>query len=253
MSKSPAFQFYPLDFMGDINVKLMPLHVRGAYMMLLCHEWIEGGLPDDDNALSILSELGVQWEEHKEKILKCFQKKRGFFVHPRLEFERKKQKENRDRKKEAGKTGAKVRWGRENQEIAGAIVLPCDCHDSANAIAIAKDSSSSSSSTSVKEHSNQEEDYSQIPPTVISEIEELCREATGGFFPQCLDAAIERGNDAILGALDQACQLRKDKGKPVGWGFIKWALDALPTGYERKPAGRKMTEQEIWDEGPDDF
>jgi hypothetical protein len=34
--KSPAFQFYPKDFLTDENVRVMSLQERGAYITLLC-------------------------------------------------------------------------------------------------------------------------------------------------------------------------------------------------------------------------
>ena len=38
-NKSPAFQFFPKDFLSDINVVLMSNQARGCYITLISHEW----------------------------------------------------------------------------------------------------------------------------------------------------------------------------------------------------------------------
>lgn len=60
-SQSPAFQFYPKDFLTDIKVVLMPPAVRGMYVTLLCHDWLQDGLPED--AIWILCASGMTQEE----------------------------------------------------------------------------------------------------------------------------------------------------------------------------------------------
>ena len=47
VNKSPAFQFYPKDFISDLNVQMMTMEERGVYITLLCSAWIEGQVPDD--------------------------------------------------------------------------------------------------------------------------------------------------------------------------------------------------------------
>ena len=139
-NKSPAFQFYPKDYLSDINVQIMSLSERGAYMSLLCHEWLEGGLPNDDDMLSILSGLGKEWfGKSGEKIKKCFTIKSGNFINPRLEKERKNQKDRRKKRSDAGKKGNKTRWGKDSN----GIVKGSQCDNNA----IAKDRSTTTSST----------------------------------------------------------------------------------------------------------
>jgi uncharacterized protein YdaU (DUF1376 family) len=48
----PAFQFYPADFLADSAVVMMSMEERGVYITLLCHQWIERGIPDDLDRLS---------------------------------------------------------------------------------------------------------------------------------------------------------------------------------------------------------
>jgi|SRR5262245_23766933 len=52
--KSPAFQFYPRDFLTDVHVVAMSNAERGMYMTLLCHCWLEGSLPADPRVLAKL-------------------------------------------------------------------------------------------------------------------------------------------------------------------------------------------------------
>lgn len=45
MMKPPAFQFYPDDFIAG-TIGMSPSE-RGAYITLLCHQWLHGWKPDD--------------------------------------------------------------------------------------------------------------------------------------------------------------------------------------------------------------
>ena len=124
MRGSPAFQTYPQEFLSDLNVKMMSTEAVGAYWLLICHEWIECGLPDDDEVLAVLSGMGDRWPEVKDQVRKCFvnrcstgvhecstgvQKRGSLIVHPRLEKERKKQEEYRKQKSAAGRASGNAR------------------------------------------------------------------------------------------------------------------------------------------------
>ena len=172
-NKSPAFQFYPKDYLSDINVQVMSLSERGAYMNLLCHEWLEGGLPDDDGMLSILSGLGKEWfGKSGEKIKKCFTVKSGKFINPRLEKERKNQKDRRRKRSDAGKKGNKARWGKDSESV----VKGSQCDNNA----IAKDRSTptptpTSTSTSTKKKKKKKDVWilpEGIKPEVWQEYED---------------------------------------------------------------------------------
>ncbi len=93
--KSPAFQFYPKDWLSDSNVIAMPPHVEGCYVRLMCMCWIEGSIPVD---FYHLLKGGTQLLESEFELLKkCFRKhpkNNELLIHPRLEKERKKQKYN---------------------------------------------------------------------------------------------------------------------------------------------------------------
>ena len=57
VSKSPAFQFYPKDWLSSQRVAAMSSAQKGVYIDLLCHAWLadDCGLPDDDKVLLRLS------------------------------------------------------------------------------------------------------------------------------------------------------------------------------------------------------
>ena len=109
--KSPAFQFYPKDFLTDQNVLVMSLAERGAYITLLCLCWSDGSLPADVSKLARLiglvpSALKKLWPA----IEICFRPHpldQDRLIHPRLERERAKQETHRLLKVNAGKKGGR--------------------------------------------------------------------------------------------------------------------------------------------------
>ncbi len=166
MTKSPpAFQFYPKDFLADANVQAMSGAARGAYIMLLCHCWIEGSLPDENKELARLSGDARNWGKVRNSVMKCFDRvpvnnSRGYknepqnnsrghngkghkraqighasgthyWTHGRLDRERQKQEQFKALQSVKGKRGAKKRWGKDSRGHLPAI-----------AQAIPKDSSS---------------------------------------------------------------------------------------------------------------
>lgn len=115
MHKSPAFQFYPADFLSDENVALMSLAGRGAYITLLCYCWREGSIPSDIDRLARLcgtdsSAMAQLWGE----LSPCFEiaiNEPSRLIHSRLETERIKQAAHSAERQESGKKGALKRWG----------------------------------------------------------------------------------------------------------------------------------------------
>lgn len=112
MAKSPAFQFYPGDWLSSTDVSLMSPAEEGAYIRLLCHAWqqVDCGLPDDDETLSILSRLGDNWNgRSSQRVRAKFVSREGRLFNERLLQERGKQDEWRRKSAEAGKASAKKR------------------------------------------------------------------------------------------------------------------------------------------------
>ncbi len=136
-NKSPAFQFYPADFLSDSKVILMSNEAVGCYIKLICHGWLEGSIPSDTEGIAKLcfchsEKMATLWEEIKPCYI-THPKDPTKLIHPRLEKERKKQDKNRKDRVSAGKKGAKVRWEPDSK---------------AKDLPLAKNSSSSSTSTS---------------------------------------------------------------------------------------------------------
>jgi uncharacterized protein YdaU (DUF1376 family) len=182
-NRSPAFQFYPKDFLSDEKQISMSLAAVGIYMRLICHCWNEGSLPADPAVLARLSGATKrQIAELWPSISPCFKTSEdGRLVHPRLEREREKQATFRQRQSDR----ATARWdmdrklkdARESDATAmprhklGIIpALPDE------KLAYAKPpqcSSSSSSSASVEQR--------QIPPPANMSVSQDIQERAGRF------------------------------------------------------------------------
>lgn len=115
--KSPAFQFYPRDFLADARVAVMSCCEVGAYIRLICYCWLEGSLPTDKTKLAKLAgcteeEFGTYWDTLKP----CFtlNEDRKSYEHKRLMEERQKQIARREQASEAAKT----RWDKSRKATA---------------------------------------------------------------------------------------------------------------------------------------
>lgn len=159
--KSPAFQFYPNDFLSDPNVIVMSLQERGAYITLICLCWANP-LPSNINRLARLCGVPVATFRKLWPALEvCFRPhptEPDLLIHPRLERERAKQLAFRSEKSEAGKRGAAKRW----QKDGTAIAQPSSKNGTAIDLPMANDSSSSSSS----DFNLQSSGFSQKPAVV---------------------------------------------------------------------------------------
>lgn len=107
---SPAFQFYPKDFLTSPKVMNMTATERGIYITLLCVCWLEGGLPDDVKQLAGFARVPFKqfariWPHNLQG---CFVLARnGLLVNERLDKERRKQLEYRRRQSDYGKKGGR--------------------------------------------------------------------------------------------------------------------------------------------------
>lgn len=100
MKASPAFQFYPADFL--LGTATMTVEEVGAYIRLLCVQWSQGGLPADDARLAMIAQCNVgAIASVKVKFRKCPD---GRLRNDRLEKVRASQDEYRRKQSEnAGK------------------------------------------------------------------------------------------------------------------------------------------------------
>ena len=143
--RSPAFQFYPAEFLADANVVMMSNRELGCYIKLMCFCWREGSIPSDVSKLAKLcGEDGSAMADLWIAIGSCFDSAindPSKLVHHRLEKERQKQEEHRKERAESGLKGAKSRWNNHLKKDSSA-------NGSAIEQPMANDGSSSSSSSS---------------------------------------------------------------------------------------------------------
>lgn len=83
----PWFKFYPKDWLTSEKVMSMTPEQRGAYIQLLAHHSINGGLPTDESLLAILSGLDNRWETVGAVVMKCFQEMNGRLINKKLQHE----------------------------------------------------------------------------------------------------------------------------------------------------------------------
>lgn len=109
--KSPAFQFYPQDYLSSARVAEMTLEEEGAYIRLLCYCWTTGSIPADPERCARLVGKGCSTDV-------AISVQRSFNVcstdvqrmtHDRIEKEREKQVLRRAQTSEAGKKSALAR------------------------------------------------------------------------------------------------------------------------------------------------
>ena len=165
MSKSPAFQFYPADYLSDANTVVFTAEQDGHYLRLLCFCWLEGSIPSDPEEIQkLLKGSSRVVEQTLNPVLNCFQldKKSGRLVHLRLLKEKKKQSDWRKKCAKGGKASGESRRG--PSEVPGylkgssrVVEQPLNTMFSS--------SSSSSSSISNKKHisENFEKEWKEYP------------------------------------------------------------------------------------------
>lgn len=106
---SPAFQFYPKDFLASRKVDRMSMTERGIYITLLARCWDEDGLPTDLGELATMARMKrSQFERlwNGSAVRLCFTERGGKLYNERLDRERKVQVEFRRKQKEK----ADKRW-----------------------------------------------------------------------------------------------------------------------------------------------
>lgn len=118
--KSPAFQRYPKDYLGDELVMRMTLEEEGAYNRLMDFAWLEGSIPADMRGLAALcknvslKKMTAIWETIGCKFA-AHPDLPGRLIHKRLERERDKQKVWSEKSREGGKRSAEKRWGTKDE------------------------------------------------------------------------------------------------------------------------------------------
>lgn len=116
--KSPAFRFYPTDYLGSQRVRLMTLEEEGAYINLLCSCWQHGSIPADPVLAARLVGKGCSTTV-ATTVLTMFTPatEPGRLTHDRLEAEREKQAIWSKKSAAGGRKSAELRKG-------GSTVVP---------------------------------------------------------------------------------------------------------------------------------
>ena len=109
MSKSPAFQFYPSDFLSG-TVAMFSLEETGLYSVLLAFDWSLNGLPKDVEKLARLTRTSRRkFRALWTNVSACFVERDGRYFNPRLELERSRQAEWREKSAKGGRAnGSRV-------------------------------------------------------------------------------------------------------------------------------------------------
>lgn len=101
-SNSPAFQFYPRDFITGTTH--MTASEVGAYIRLLCHQWEHGFVPE--NETRILRIAGCKKQE-LPLVLEKFVKTESGLINIRLDKSRETLVQYREKQKENGRKGGR--------------------------------------------------------------------------------------------------------------------------------------------------
>ena len=151
-TKSPAFQFYPADYLSDSNTIAFTAEQDGHYLRLLCLCWLEGSIPIDPRPL--LKGGETISDDCLNPILRCFRinRKKTALVHPRLDAERCKQIAWREKSSAGGKASALKKRTLSGGNGASRVVTP-----KGNSSSL---SSSSSSSSNLKSTQAKKSKYS---------------------------------------------------------------------------------------------
>jgi uncharacterized protein YdaU (DUF1376 family) len=111
MTKRPAFQFYPGDWLGSQRVSLLTLEEEGAYLRLLASCWQHGSIPSDPDKIARLIGKGAS-TTLATTLATMFQPHpcdSASLVHDRLERERDKQDAWAEKSREGGRKSAEKR------------------------------------------------------------------------------------------------------------------------------------------------
>lgn len=125
----PSFQFYPRDFVSSRAVASMTPEARGGYILLLCHAWLSpdpGVLPNDDEILAMLSQLGPRWPECRTMVRRAFAERvrngESVLVQDRMVAERAAQRRRYERAAEGARvTNASKRTSHAQRSDSGTL------------------------------------------------------------------------------------------------------------------------------------
>ncbi len=143
MGKSPAFQFYPRDWLGDPEIMLMDWDAKAMHLHCICIAWLHTdacALPDDDALLCkwLNIQNDADWVERlKPQIFSAWSLEDGCWIQKRLKREKIKQLERSSKMKNA----AKSRWNKGKNTDANAMQkhMQMQCSSSSSSTAVDKE------------------------------------------------------------------------------------------------------------------
>lgn len=113
--KPPAFQFYAADFL--VGTADLTCEQVGAYIRLLCHQWDRGFVPLD---IKVVARICAARPSRLAPVLSKFDRTEEGYRNARLESERVKQKEFREKQAVHGRR----RWGNAKPQGLAEGTLP---------------------------------------------------------------------------------------------------------------------------------
>lgn len=115
--KYPWMPFYVGDYIA--NTRHLTTLQHGAYLLLLMHYWVHGGLPTDEKKLAAIAQLThQQWLNNCLTIVEFFDKG---WKHPRLEKELARAKNISEQRSLAGLKSA---WNKRDKRLTLVEQLP---------------------------------------------------------------------------------------------------------------------------------
>jgi uncharacterized protein YdaU (DUF1376 family) len=274
MAYSPAFQFYPKDFLADPNtIRMEPLDI-GVYMLLLMECWDrDNRLPKEIGFLAEVCRMTVEefkpiWEK---RVARCFKEKKTFFWHKRIAEEIEKQKEWKAKHSDSGKLGAEKRWASlreknsfsekksENSKEKSAEAKSPENNDLQNSTAMA------SPSVAMPGHASSSSSSSSFKPNTRAVSNETARAGGTVTFSHPALAAIRMvtktnppkpiwnrlcnklGTDVDIGRLTECFTewvANGFKEKNYGWAE-DWYVNGIPEKVNRNGTGKQTSENGI--------
>lgn len=145
MGKPPAFQTFAADYYMDTNH--WTTHEMGMYQRLLLTQWVNGGLPNDEERLARIAGCSLKKFQKGWTIVKVkfIQNGNGFLINKKMEEIREEQRQYIESQREKGLRSAKKRWNYNVTEAVTTVKLRLQPEDN---------SSSSSSSSSLNKEKN---------------------------------------------------------------------------------------------------
>lgn len=111
MSKDPAFPFYAQDFLT--GVMHLTMDERGIYITLLAYQWAHGQIPIKRVGLI----LGLSWDSISSELKDKFKGDGDFILNERLELEREKRKNFKEKQRLNGQKGGRPKNPNKTQTV----------------------------------------------------------------------------------------------------------------------------------------